>query len=347
MKTIKIGYVGKQLLDTIYDIINIIKKYNLDINIEIVDDYTVNECDLVLYSLFSQSEYSNDIYLFYNTCLNKSFFNKAKGNPKFLFFGFAESHFWPYINHLWVKDNEYIKCNNELEDKLIRTINNYVPYNSNIKCYGITSYEDTTHNMYAPYCIMFGSICDILYNDSSELINRKKIKKTKFCNMFYNHGSYEREIIYQSLNNYKQIDSYSNFHKNQNCGYIDNSERFNNIMPSYKFSICFENCHSDYNEGYITEKICDGFFGGTVPIYWGNNKQIYEIFNEDSFINLTDVDQSKWLDIIKKYDEDDELYYKMLYANPIKDENIYEKYVKRKEEFIIKILNDDYYFNSY
>ena len=35
----------------------------------------------------------------------------------------------------------------------------------------------------------------------------------------------------------------------------------------YKFSICYENA-KDFN-GYITEKILDGFLGDTVPVYLG------------------------------------------------------------------------------
>lgn len=38
------------------------------------------------------------------------------------------------------------------------------------------------------------------------------------------------------------------------------------VMAKYKFSLCFENLKMD---AYITEKIFDCFFSGTVPIYWG------------------------------------------------------------------------------
>lgn len=39
-------------------------------------------------------------------------------------------------------------------------------------------------------------------------------------------------------------------------------------MSQYKFSLCFENLKMD---GYITEKIFDCFYSGTVPIYWGGS----------------------------------------------------------------------------
>jgi hypothetical protein len=38
------------------------------------------------------------------------------------------------------------------------------------------------------------------------------------------------------------------------------------IISKYKFYLCFENLRM---EGYITEKIFDCFYAGTIPIYWG------------------------------------------------------------------------------
>ena len=38
------------------------------------------------------------------------------------------------------------------------------------------------------------------------------------------------------------------------------------VLSQYNFSLCFENMHM---QGYVTEKIFDCFYAGTVPIYWG------------------------------------------------------------------------------
>ena len=38
------------------------------------------------------------------------------------------------------------------------------------------------------------------------------------------------------------------------------------VLSKYRFSLCFENMPMS---GYITEKIFDCFYAGTVPIYWG------------------------------------------------------------------------------
>ena len=49
--------------------------------------------------------------------------------------------------------------------------------------------------------------------------------------------------------------------------YKGSIERKAEIMSQYKFSICFENV-ANFN-GYITEKIFDCLFAGTIPIYKG------------------------------------------------------------------------------
>jgi alpha(1,3/1,4) fucosyltransferase len=55
----------------------------------------------------------------------------------------------------------------------------------------------------------------------------------------------------------------------------------------YKFSICYENA-LDF-KGYITEKIFDCFFGGTVPIYLGASN-ITQYIPENTFIDKRKFD---------------------------------------------------------
>ncbi|MDP3349060.1 MAG: glycosyltransferase family 10 [Hydrogenophaga sp.] len=38
------------------------------------------------------------------------------------------------------------------------------------------------------------------------------------------------------------------------------------VLSSYRFSLCFENMPM---KGYVTEKLFDCFYAGTVPVYWG------------------------------------------------------------------------------
>ena len=53
-------------------------------------------------------------------------------------------------------------------------------------------------------------------------------------------------------------------------------------LSRYNFAICFENC---ILKGWITEKIFDCFFAGTVPVYWGA-PEILELVPEDCFIDM-------------------------------------------------------------
>ena len=54
------------------------------------------------------------------------------------------------------------------------------------------------------------------------------------------------------------------------------------ILRKYKFAFCFENC---IFKGYITEKIFDAMFAGSVPIYYGA-PDINDYVNPNCFIDF-------------------------------------------------------------
>lgn len=54
------------------------------------------------------------------------------------------------------------------------------------------------------------------------------------------------------------------------------------ILPYYKFSLCYENIYDE--PGFVTEKIFDCFHSGCIPIYWGANN-ISEYVDENTFID--------------------------------------------------------------
>lgn len=58
--------------------------------------------------------------------------------------------------------------------------------------------------------------------------------------------------------------------------------RKHEVLPQYKFSICLENVEGYH--GYITEKIFDCFFSGTIPIYKGA-PNISDYIPDTCFIN--------------------------------------------------------------
>jgi len=62
-------------------------------------------------------------------------------------------------------------------------------------------------------------------------------------------------------------------------GKVDNKL---DTLRSYKFSICYENARDI--PGYITEKIFDCFFAGTVPVYWGAGN-VEQLISPDCYID--------------------------------------------------------------
>ena len=57
------------------------------------------------------------------------------------------------------------------------------------------------------------------------------------------------------------------------------------VLAKYKFNICYENAKNV--PGWITEKIFDSFFAGTVPVYWGW-KGVCNYIPSNCFINRED-----------------------------------------------------------
>lgn len=95
-------------------------------------------------------------------------------------------------------------------------------------------------------------------------------------------------------------------------GMVDSKKE---TMLNYKFSFCFENIHS--LEGYITEKIFDCMFAGSVPIYWGANN-ILDYVPGDCFIDR------------RKFSSNTELYKFIKNMNNVD----YQSYQNRIEEFL-------------
>ncbi len=173
-------------------------------------------------------------------------------------------------------------------------------------------YEDRIASM--PNLLFFG------YADGfkNKLENIRDIKvKEKFCNFIYSNKNAhpKRDEIFYFLSKYKKVDALGS-HLN-NVG--NETSRFNpdwriesiRMKEPYKFSIAAENaCY----KGYTSEKIMTSFLAHTVPIYWGN-PDVAEEFNEEAFINCNKYkDLNELLEVIKKIDNDDELWKKMITA---------------------------------
>lgn len=87
------------------------------------------------------------------------------------------------------------------------------------------------------------------------------------------------------------------------------------VLPNYKFAICYENARNI--TGYITEKIFDCFFSGSVPIYWGE-PNIGKTIPKETFICREDF-------------ENHEALYRYMTQMPIEE---YESYLHAISDFL-------------
>lgn len=119
----------------------------------------------------------------------------------------------------------------------------------------------------------------------------KKVSKIILIKLFYGFGikmiySFRKKIV-RSLSNRNDFDLYgrgwgsetSHYIKKVYKGEINNKEK---KLREYKYVICLENA---IFPGYITEKIFDCFFAGSVPVYLGApDIDIY--IPKNTFINI-------------------------------------------------------------
>ncbi len=165
----------------------------------------------------------------------------------------------------------------------------------------------------------------------------KRQKRKKFCAaVISNYRSFTkfRKYFINELNKYKKIDMGGKY--NNNVGKIKNKIEF---LSSYKFSISMENSEGD---GYLSEKIIQSFLSGTIPIYYGDY-MVDEYINPNSYILIRgENDIKKKIEYIKKIDNDDILYRKILKENILIDySNFKEKIEKEKAKFLINIFDQE------
>ena len=172
-------------------------------------------------------------------------------------------------------------------------------------------------------------------NTKLNLIRRYALKhpRKKFCAAIIsnseNFTKFRKNFI-NILNKYKKVDMGGRY--NNNVGKIKNKILF---LSNYKFSIAMENSEGD---GYLSEKIIDSFEAGTIPIYYGDY-MLDEFINPNSYILIRgEKDLYEKIRFIKKIDNDDSLYKKILKENVFSDLNFVEKMKNRRDEFLIHIF---------
>lgn len=110
-------------------------------------------------------------------------------------------------------------------------------------------------------------------------------------------------------------------------------------LSRYKYCICYENnCKV---KGYITEKIFDCFFSGTVPIYWGA-ENISEYIPEDCYIDRRKFSSMKevcrWISHISEaeYANYIDAIHRYLSSDLFREYFSVSAFVKRMASFIIR-----------
>ena len=208
----------------------------------------------------------------------------------------------------------------------------------NLVDYDFGYYEIDFYDRYLrlPHYVLYPHACELARKkpqlSDEELLNRK------FCSYVISNAlsSPERGMIIDKLNEYKTLDSGGKYHNNVGGPVPDKIE----FTKGYKFSIAFENSGS---RGYSTEKIVESFAADTIPIYWGS-PDIAKEFDPGSFVNCHDFkDFDEVLEYVRKIDNDDELYLKMVKTPAIHPG--YDSYEYLKEDylsdFFYKICSQD------
>jgi len=212
-------------------------------------------------------------------------------------------------------------------------------------------YEDTVHSdkyLRLPFYTVLGwKERHKLYGAGRREIIANK-SADRFCEFLYSQPIANREQFFHKLNAYQTVDAPGKSCNNMPpLGSHDNpvSSRQSDdwvtqrleFAQSYKFSIAFEN--TSY-PGYTTEKICNAFIAGCIPIYWGNPR-IAEDFNPEAFINVHDFNTiDEVVERVREINEDDELYQAMLDAPVFVNDELPEVYsLTRLSDKIAAVMN--------
>ena len=166
-------------------------------------------------------------------------------------------------------------------------------------------------------------------------INKKDFRKKKFCAWVVSNGDFiVRNNFFYKLSKYKVIDMGGDF-KNNVGGKVKDKIKF---LSNYKFSLSFENSKTD---GYITEKLFQAFEAGTIPIYYGDDT-ILELINNRSYIHIRDENEfEEKIKLIKKIDQDDKLYQKIIKEKIVIDDEKYSKEEKKYKEYVYHIFDQE------
>jgi len=179
----------------------------------------------------------------------------------------------------------------------------------------------------------------VCYFDEALLTTRHISKREKFCSYIATNPGVNRQTFVEQLTSqYKRVDC-GGKHLNNIGGAIPPGTNASGKIEhnaQYKFAIAFEN--KQY-PGYVTEKICDAYKSGCIPIYWGT-PDIIKDFNPSTFINANDFsDFDALIDHIRRVDCDDALY-ASYFKEPILSEAWIQVFADPNQAFFKQLASD-------
>jgi len=143
--------------------------------------------------------------------------------------------------------------------------------------------------------------------------------QTRFCAFVVSNGSAEvRKRFFHRLNaaSNGRVESYGQVLNNTGTLAPREPEEYFRFLSQFKFVICFENTA---RPEYLTEKLCNAYLGGAVPIYYGATRA-REWLNPHAFLDLeteaTDEQMDRLVARVIELDADDDAYNAM-YAQPL------------------------------
>lgn len=271
--------------------------------------------------------------------------------------GFAPD--WSQIYNILVKhydvqiveeDPDYILCDifdeqefNYCQYPQVRIMEcgeNYIP-DFNLVDYAICRYplQLGDRNFYLPGCAIREERWLPMLEKDRNYPDDFVQNKTYFASFIASHESEYgiRGDFFRKLSQYKRVESPGTYLNNMDgsCPVRWDNDSKIQFQRKCKFSLCFE---STSHDGFITEKLSDGFFSDTIPVYYGSPSAA-KIFNPKAYINCHDYDSfDQVVERIKELDQDDEQYLAMMREPIFVDDTYPKRLVDDLEAFVLHIF---------
>jgi alpha(1,3/1,4) fucosyltransferase len=279
-----------------------------DLKVRVINQWnnTVGEFKVffdVLAEDFNLIEVSDDSY---NLVLNGLFDNKPITNPNAVRLYFMGEAFTPPIqyHHLSMGFNHYDA------DNYLRFPLYYLYFKNNVT----TEYERGECNPNKPYFA-----CFLASNNNPSL-----------------DGVLERVDTFLKLSEYKFV--ISGGKTLNNIGYYVAQNETKEFLSQCKFTIAYEN--TARFPGYITEKVFQAYFAGSIPIYHTHNSALQDINTKAAIIQNLYPSKQDMINHIIALDQDDEKYCQMWNEKIVIDPKVnYPAALARFKEKIRKILS--------